>query len=205
MFHHFIRRDVHTSGSDGDVSVRQSPVVGIFSFGFVVGVFTHHPVVIVAAWMVTAHHLLAPCAEGHAADTHPLYLFGQGEVDIQTHTTRQTFFQHLGRNLSDDGAHRLEIGVWSVVTKREGHRGNILHAALHHDAHRAAIVGVDRRVVAVVDTAHDHVRPTRADAVEGHLHTVYGGAVAPPYLQAFLLADLFQPQRLDGREGTGIA
>ena len=64
---------------------------------------------------------------------------------------------------------------------------------------------VDRGIVAVIDAADDHIRLSRREFCQRHLHTVDGSAVARPYLDAFALGAQAQPQRFGGREGTGKA
>ena len=62
--------------------------------------------------------------------------------------------------------------------KREGHGGDILHAAFEGDTHRSTVMGIDGGVVAVIDAAYNHIRPPWTDFCQGHLHTIDGRAVA---------------------------
>ena len=82
-----------------------------------------------------------------------------------------------------------------MVAQRESYRRDVLHAALKRHTHRAAIVYVDRPVVAVIDTAYHHVGTTVGkEFLQGYLHTVYRSAVARPHLKALFLTAQLQAQ-----------
>ena len=63
-------------------------------------------------------------------------------------------------------------------------------------------MGIDRRVIAVVDASDDHIGLAWAQFCQSHLHTVDRCAVARPYLYAIVILPQMEPQRCRGREGT---
>ena len=146
--------------------------------------------------MAHFHALVIPCSHSHTAHLDTLKLAGFREVDVQAHTLGQSLVEHLAHYLAHIGAQRREVGIVAMVAQRESYRRDVLHAALKRHAHRAAIVYVDRPVVAVIDSAYHHVGTTVGkEFLQGYLHTVYRRAVARPHLEALLLTAQLQAQR----------
>ena len=100
----------------------------------------------------------------------------------------QTFGQYTCYHAANIRAKRLEIGIITMVAKGKSYGGNGLHTPFTHHAHRAAIVGIDRSIVAMVDAAKHQSRPTVGTKFcHCQLHTIDGSAVARPNLYSFLL------------------
>ena len=137
--------------------------------------------------------LVKPRALSHSAHLHAFKRLSLRKVDVEAHALRQTLAEHLAYDVAYVGSERGEVGVSSEVAERESDGRHILHAALDNYAHRAAIVYVHRRVVAVIDAAYDHVGHAVLEELdECHLHAVHRCAVAGIHLQPLFLASLSQ-------------
>ena len=149
--------------------------------------------------MMALRHLGAPGAIGHTTDLNSFvtpsnspfqggeFCVEEREVHIQTHTFGQAVSQHLRRDLTDERTERFEVGIVAMVAKREGNGGYVFHTAFEGDTHRSAVMGIDGGVVAVIDAADDHIRPSGTDFGQGHLHTIDRCAVARPDFDTFAL------------------
>ena len=127
--------------------------------------------------MVTFRHLTAPRALCHTTDLDALIGLNEGEVHIQAHSQGQAFIEHPTGNLTDIGAQGFKIGIGTVVSEGEGHRGDILHTPLDGDTHRTTIMGIHRGIVAMIDATDHHIGLTGTEFGEGHFHTIGRGAV----------------------------
>ena len=116
--------------------------------------------------MMTLGTLIIPGAGGHATHLDPLEYGCKGEVDIEANPLGQTLPEHLGCDGTDIRAEGFKVGIVAMVAEREGHRRDILHTTFEGNAHRATIVGIDRGIIAMVDTANNHIRPTRTNLGE---------------------------------------
>ena len=65
-----------------------------------------------------------------------------------------------------------------MVAQRIGHAWYVLQTTLYRHAHRAAIVGIHRGIVAVVDASDNHIRTTLADILQRHFYAVHRCTVA---------------------------
>ena len=92
-----------------------------------------------------------------------------------------------------------------MITKRERHRRNILHAPLKRNPHRPTIMYIDRSIVTMVDTAYHHIRLPWYYLSQSHLHTIDGRTIARPYFKTLMLLTQANPQWFCGRERTRIA
>ena len=90
-----------------------------------------------------------------------------------------------------------------MVAEREGNGGDELHTAFHCHSHSAGVMGVDRGIVAMVDTTDDHVGSAPAtELAQGNLHTVNRSAAARPHLKVLTFATEFETKRGGCREGA---
>ena len=162
---------------------------------------------------MACRNLFVPRTVCHSADAHApiVALHGAeavlstllGEIDVQAHPFRQTFFQHIISHLSDVGSQRLEVSILIVVAQREGYGGNVLHAAFHHHPHRTTVMAVHRGIITVIDAAHHQVGPAPTQQLaQCQFHTVNRCSVGRPYLHALLLVLFDEPQGHGGREGA---
>ena len=150
-------------------------------------------------------NLVYPRAMRHSASLEALERRIGREVDIQASIRRQTLFEHHLHNLYHPVAQRREVGILIIVAATEGNARNVLHAPLLGNAHRARIVVVDARVVAMIDAADNQVGSTLGKKlIESQFYTVNRCSAARPHLHiiAHIVATL-QAKRRRSREGAG--
>ena len=155
--------------------------------------------------MIALDGFVVPSAKRHATHLNTLIIRRLREVNIQANALGHALSQNLLGYLSDIGAHWFKIGIGVLIAKRESHRWDILQTALDGDSHRAAVVGIDRGIIAMVDTADNHIRKALADIGQRHFYTVNRCAVARPHLYPLLLAAQLQAQGDACREGARVS
>ena len=207
-FHLFGQRvggGIHRGGGDGCVAVGQCPVVGGLVLRVAVDKLARQPVVGRVAPVGKVLPLVGPLPLGLAAHAHAFQFLVGGEVHVEARQGGQSVLQHLGHDVAHVGAAGREVGIGLVAAQREAYGGYALEAPLDDHTHRARVVDVGSRVVAVVDAAHYQVWFARQHGAEGQFHTVDRGSRALVCRQSYVFAHKAIVYRLVGGERAGRA
>ena len=124
LFHRFVSSHIDAGWCNGHIAIIQCPAVCICGLRFIVDIVSHHPPVVIATRMVALADLTLPGAHRHTTEFDTLEGWCFGEIDVQTNTCGQSVAQHTLYDVADIGFQRMEIGIGSVVAKRESHRGD---------------------------------------------------------------------------------
>ena len=104
-------------------------------------------------------YLVHPTPMGHATGFNAFERRLCGEVHIEVNALWQAFLHHTFHQREHVGLQVAEVGILVVVTRREGHRRNILHTTLLGCTDGARVMMIDGGIIAMVDATENEVGP----------------------------------------------